>query len=170
MTRRTTLAAIAATMAALLAPLEVVILEQQAHIEGMEVSRIEAGWDDLVRILGFGLVAVLISSLHAASRHSKGLSQDIPGACDEKASATGIALDAGVAGTSRIVIISWNKLTFVNPQFAIEQVQLFNIGVGVRGITGAGGKAYQHADATSFRVSCQQLAFDTGRNLLPFRL
>ena len=34
---------------ALLAPLEVVILEQQAHIEGMEVSRIEAGWDDLVR-------------------------------------------------------------------------------------------------------------------------
>ena len=34
---------------ALLAPLEVVILEQQVHIEGMEVSRIEAGWDDLVR-------------------------------------------------------------------------------------------------------------------------
>jgi AcrR family transcriptional regulator len=33
---------------ALLAPLEVVILQQQAHIEGMPVSRIEAGWDDLV--------------------------------------------------------------------------------------------------------------------------
>ena len=33
---------------ALLAPLEVVILEQQVHIEGMEVNRIEAGWDDLV--------------------------------------------------------------------------------------------------------------------------
>jgi AcrR family transcriptional regulator len=38
---------------ALLAPLEVVILEQQVHIEGMDVARIEAGWEDLVhRVVG----------------------------------------------------------------------------------------------------------------------
>jgi len=31
----------------LLAPLEVVILEQQIDIEGMDVERIAAGWEDL---------------------------------------------------------------------------------------------------------------------------
>lgn len=34
---------------ALLAPLEVVVLEQQVNRERMPVERIEAGWDDLVR-------------------------------------------------------------------------------------------------------------------------
>ena len=34
---------------ALLAPLEVPILVQQVAIEGMDVARISAGWDDLVR-------------------------------------------------------------------------------------------------------------------------
>ncbi len=34
---------------ALLAPLEVVILEQQTQIEGMGLDRVKAGWDDLVR-------------------------------------------------------------------------------------------------------------------------
>jgi AcrR family transcriptional regulator len=33
----------------LLAPLEVVILEQQVHLEGMDIERIVAGWSDLVR-------------------------------------------------------------------------------------------------------------------------
>jgi AcrR family transcriptional regulator len=34
---------------ALLAPFEVVILEQQVHKEHMDLDRIQAGWDDLVR-------------------------------------------------------------------------------------------------------------------------
>lgn len=38
---------IALLATALLAPLEVVILEQQIDIEGMDVNRIAAGWDDL---------------------------------------------------------------------------------------------------------------------------
>jgi AcrR family transcriptional regulator len=39
---------IAVLATALLAPLELPILEQQLEVEGMEVSRILAGWDDLV--------------------------------------------------------------------------------------------------------------------------
>lgn len=42
---------------ALLAPLEVPILEQQTDREHMEVARIEAGWDDLVRRVVSGGVA-----------------------------------------------------------------------------------------------------------------
>ena len=34
---------------ALLAPLEIVILQQQTHIEQIPVDRIQRGWDDLVR-------------------------------------------------------------------------------------------------------------------------
>ncbi|MEO5664672.1 MAG: helix-turn-helix domain-containing protein [Nocardioides sp.] len=34
---------------ALMAPLEVVILEQQVRTEQMDIERIQAGWDDLVR-------------------------------------------------------------------------------------------------------------------------
>lgn len=34
---------------ALLAPLEAVILKQQVHAEGMDVERVLAGWEDLVR-------------------------------------------------------------------------------------------------------------------------
>lgn len=34
---------------ALLAPLEAVILRQQVHAEGMDVDRVLAGWEDLVR-------------------------------------------------------------------------------------------------------------------------
>jgi AcrR family transcriptional regulator len=39
---------IALLATALLAPLEVVILEQQIDIEGMDVDRIASGWEDLV--------------------------------------------------------------------------------------------------------------------------
>jgi hypothetical protein len=34
---------------ALLAPLEIVILQQQTHIEQVPLERIRRGWDDLVR-------------------------------------------------------------------------------------------------------------------------
>jgi hypothetical protein len=40
---------IALLATALMAPIEVVILRQQTRIEGMDVARIEAGWEDLVR-------------------------------------------------------------------------------------------------------------------------
>lgn len=40
---------IALLATALLAPLEVPILRQQVHVEHMDVERILAGWDDLVR-------------------------------------------------------------------------------------------------------------------------
>jgi hypothetical protein len=34
---------------ALLAPLEIPILQQQTHIEQLPLERIQRGWDDLVR-------------------------------------------------------------------------------------------------------------------------
>ena len=44
---------IALLATSLLAPLEVVILEQQVHQEGISLPRIEAAWDDLVsRVVG----------------------------------------------------------------------------------------------------------------------
>jgi AcrR family transcriptional regulator len=34
---------------ALLAPLESLVLDQQVHVEGMDLARVDAGWEDLVR-------------------------------------------------------------------------------------------------------------------------
>jgi hypothetical protein len=40
----------------------------------------------------------------------------------------------------------------------------------MRGVVRAGREAYQHADAVPLRVGREQLAFDPGRDLFPFRL
>ena len=40
---------IALLATALLAPLEVVILEQQTRIDGMNIDRVVAGWEDLAQ-------------------------------------------------------------------------------------------------------------------------
>jgi quercetin dioxygenase-like cupin family protein len=49
-------------------------------------------------------------------------------------------------------------------------MQLFYARMRMRGITRAGRETYQHADAVPFRVGREQLAFDPGRDLFPFRL
>jgi len=49
-------------------------------------------------------------------------------------------------------------------------MQLLDSRVGVRGVTRAGREAYQHANAVPLRVGRKQLAFDSRRDLLPFRL
>jgi len=49
-------------------------------------------------------------------------------------------------------------------------MQLFYARMRMRGVTRAGREAYQHADAVPFRVGREQLAFDPGRDLFPFRL
>src|SRR6185369_7423506 len=40
----------------------------------------------------------------------------------------------------------------------------------MRGVTGAGREAYQHANSVPSSVGREQLAFDAGRHLFPFRL
>src|SRR6185369_9860402 len=49
-------------------------------------------------------------------------------------------------------------------------MQLFYARMSMRGVSGAGREAYQHANTMSFGVGRQQLAFDPGRNLYPVRL
>jgi hypothetical protein len=80
-------------------------------------------------------------------------------------------LDARIARTCRrVAIITRNELAFVDPKFAIEQVQLFITGMTMGRIPCAWRKTDQHADPASFRIDCQQLAFNAGRNVRPFRL
>jgi hypothetical protein len=105
------------------------------------------------------LMTGAIDRIIRARRFQKGIS----GACDENAGATGLAPDAVVFGSRRTV-------AFVDPQLAIEKMQLFDARMSMRRVTGAGRQPYQHADPVPFRVGRQQLAFDPWRNLFPFRL
>src|ERR1051326_1201874 len=97
--------------------------------------------------------------------------KDIFGAGDEDAGAAGLAPDALVAGSGRtVVVVAWHELLLVDPQFAIEEMQLFDARMRMRRVTGAGRQAHQHADPVPYHVGREQLAFDPGRDLLPFRL
>src|SRR5882672_9010715 len=49
-------------------------------------------------------------------------------------------------------------------------MQFFFARMRMRGVARAGREAYQHADAVPLRVGREQLAFDPGRDLFPFRL
>src|ERR1043166_7894227 len=49
-------------------------------------------------------------------------------------------------------------------------MELFYARMSMRGVSGAGREAYQHANSMPFGVGRQQLAFDPGRNLYPVRL
>jgi hypothetical protein len=57
--------------------------------------------------------------------------------------------------------VARQELARVDPQLAIEKMG---------GITRAGRRAYRHANPLPFGVGGEQLAFDPGRDLFPFRL
>ena len=95
----------------------------------------------------------------------------ILGAGDENAGAAGLAPDALVARSRRtVVVVAREELALVDPQLAVEQMQLFDARMRMRRVTRAGREAHQHADPVPFRVGREQLAFDPGRDLFPFRL
>src|SRR5204862_6247869 len=97
--------------------------------------------------------------------------KDIFGAGDEEAGAARLAPDALVAGSWRtIVVVARHELLLVDPQFAVEEMQLFNARMRMRRVAGARREAYQHADPVPFRIGREQLAFAPGRDLSPFRL
>src|SRR4029079_2412380 len=87
---------------------------------------------------------------------------------DENAGATGLAPDALVAcARCTVVVVARKELAFVDPQLTVEEMQLFYASMSMRGITGAGREAYEHANSVPFGVGRKQLAFDPGRNLFP---
>jgi hypothetical protein len=65
--------------------------------------------------------------------------KDIFGAGDEDAGAAGLAPDALVAGSRRtVIVIAGQELLLVDPQFTVEKMQLFDAGMGMRRVAGAG--------------------------------
>src|SRR6185295_9608798 len=97
--------------------------------------------------------------------------QNVLGTGDENAGATGLAPDALVASARcTVVVVAREELAFVDPQLTVEEMQLFYACMSMRGVTGAGREAYQHAYLMLFGVGREQLAFDPGRDLFPFRL
>src|ERR1051326_8342643 len=97
--------------------------------------------------------------------------KDIFGAGDEDAGAARLAPDALVAGSGgTVIVIAGHELLLVDPQLAIEEMQLFHPRMRMRRVAGARCEAYQHADPRSFRISREQLAVDPGCDLFPFRL
>src|SRR6185295_8230451 len=69
-----------------------------------------------------------------------------------------------------VVVVSREELALVYPQLTIQEMQLFYVRMRMPWITRAGRKAYQHADPVPLRVGREQLAFNPGRDLFPFRL
>src|SRR4029077_2727700 len=97
--------------------------------------------------------------------------KSIFGAGDEDAGATGLAPDALVDRSRRtVVVVARDELAPVDPQLTVEEMQLFYARMRMGWVTRAGRKPYQHADPVPFRVGREQLAFDPGRDLFPFRL
>src|SRR6185503_14001738 len=97
--------------------------------------------------------------------------KNIFGTGDENAGAAGLAPDALVArARCTVVVVAREELAFVDPQLTVEEMQLFYACMSMRGVTGAGREAYQHANPVSCGIGREQLAFDPGRNLFPFRL
>src|SRR5437764_6353560 len=89
----------------------------------------------------------------------------------EDAGAARLAPDALVARSGRtVIVVAREELLLVDPQFAVEKMQLFDTGMRMRRVAGAGREAYQHADPVPIGIGRQQLAFDPGRDLFPFRL
>src|SRR5512132_3705680 len=93
------------------------------------------------------------------------------GAGDENAGAAGLAPDALVVRSRRtVVVVARNELAPIDKQLAVEQMQLFYARMSMRWVTRAGREADQHADPVPFRVAREELAFNPGRDLFPFRL
>src|SRR4029077_7897297 len=104
-------------------------------------------------------------------RGSPWSAQNVLGAGNENTGAACLTPDALVACSRRtIVVVARDELALVDPQFTVEEMQLFYARMRMRGVTRAGREAYQHADAVPFRVGREQLASDLRRDLFPFRL
>src|SRR5919202_17470 len=97
------------------------------------------------------------------------LAQNVFGAGDEDAGAARLAIDALVARSRlTVIVVAREELALVDPQLAVEEMQLFHTRMRMRRVARAGCEAYQHADPVPFRVGRQQLAFDARRDLFPF--
>src|SRR5712671_7200401 len=93
------------------------------------------------------------------------------GAGNENTGAACLTPDALVARSRRtVVVVARDELALVDPQLTVEEMQLFHARMRMRGVTCVWREAYQHADTVLFRVGREQLAFDPGRDLFPFRL
>ena len=112
--------------------------------------------------------AELIRSTRTRARAS---AKGIVDTGDKNAGAACLAPDALVAGSRRTVsVIARQELALVDPQLAVEEMQFFDTGMGMRRITRARRQAHQHADSVPFAIGRQQLALDAGCDLLPIRL
>ena len=69
-----------------------------------------------------------------------------------------------------IVVVARDELALVDPQLAVEEMQLFHARMRMRWVARAGREAYQHADKVPFLIGREQLAFDPRCDLLPVRL
>src|SRR5690242_7242185 len=88
------------------------------------------------------------------------LAQGILGAGDENAGAARLAPDALVAGSRRtVVVVAGDELALIDPQLALEEMQLLDARMRMRRVGCAGREADQHADPLPFRVGREQLAF-----------
>src|SRR2546421_9918191 len=97
--------------------------------------------------------------------------QNVFGAGDEKTGAARLAPDALVARSRRtVVVVARKELALVDPQLTVEEMQLFHARMRMGGVARAGREAHQHADPVPLRVGREQLAFNPGRDLFPFRL
>jgi hypothetical protein len=68
------------------------------------------------------------------------------------------------------VVVPGVELAFVDPELAVEKVQLLDPGVGVRRIARARREAHEHAHLMRFLVRGEQLAGNSRRHFFPFRL
>ena len=97
--------------------------------------------------------------------------KDIVDTGDENAGAASLAPDALVARARRtVVVVARIELALVDPQLAVEEMELFYAGMNMRRVSSAGREAYQHADPVPFGVGCEQLAFDPRRDQFPIWL
>src|ERR1044072_4343476 len=97
--------------------------------------------------------------------------QNVLSTGDENTSAAGLAPDVLVACAGRaVVVVAGEELALVDPQLTVKEMQFFYSCVSMRWITRSGCEAHKHADPLPFRVRREQLAFDAGGDLFPFRL
>ena len=77
---------------------------------------------------------------------------------DENAGAAGLAPHSLVARASLCpVVVSGVEFPVVDPQLAVEEMQLFDTGMRMRWVTRAGREAHQHADPVPFRVGRERI-------------
>src|SRR5690348_2308844 len=101
----------------------------------------------------------------------KGSAERVARRGDQNAGAAGLAPHSGIYRTRLgAVVISGQKLALADPELTIEQVQLLDSSVPVRGIGDPRREPNEHAHTVLFVVRREQLALDARRNLLPLGL